>query len=122
MNNPYNECPVNKVRKEEEKSNPLSGVASSTLSRALGQFSRPSEVNQKLNSFHFFCLYFKFFGNAGVLYWDLTLPMFVLQLHNMMYDTPYGQVGFGGNEGNPSLLVRDDQRMTLYGKALGVGC
>ena len=33
--------------------------------------------------------------------------------------TPLEQVGFGGNEKNPSLLVRDDQRMTLYGKALG---
>ena len=32
-----------------------------------------------------------------------------------------GLVRFDGNERNPSLLVRDDQRMTLYGKALGVG-
>ena len=42
--------------------------------------------------------------------------MFVLQLRNIVYDTPQGQVGFGGNERNPSLLVRDDQRMTLYGE------
>ena len=62
-----------------------------------------------------------FFGNAGLVYWDLTLPMFELQLRNIVYDPPQGQVGFGGNEGNPSLLVRDDQRMTLYEKALGVG-
>ena len=27
----------------------------------------------------------------------------------------------GGNERNASLLVRDYQRMTLYGNALGVG-
>ena len=51
---------------------------------------------------------------------DLTLPMFVLQLRNVVYDTPQGQVGFGGNEINPSLLVRDDKRMKMCGKALGV--
>ena len=59
-----------------------------------------------------------FFGNAGLVYWDLML---VLQLCNIVYDTPEGQVGFGGNERNPSLLVRDDQRTKFYGKALGVG-
>ena len=31
---------------------------------------------------------YKFFGNAGLVYWDLTLPMFVLQLHIIVYDTP----------------------------------
>ena len=29
-----------------------------------------------------------FFGNAGLVYWDLTLPMFVLKLCNIVYDTP----------------------------------
>ena len=62
-----------------------------------------------------------FFGKARLVYWDLTQPMFVLRLCNIVYDTPIGQVGFPGNERNPSLLVWDDQRMTLYGKALGVG-
>ena len=28
------------------------------------------------------------FGNAGLVYWDLTLPMFVLQLRNIVDDTP----------------------------------
>ena len=46
------------------------------------------------------CVYCSFFGNAGLVYWDLPLPMFVLQLRNIVYDTPYGQVGFGGNERN----------------------
>ena len=31
-----------------------------------------------------------------------------------------GKVGFGSNERNPSLLVRDDARMKMCGKALGV--
>ena len=57
-----------------------------------------------------------FFENTRLVYWDLTLRLFVLQLCNIVYDTPKGQVGFGGNERNPSFLVRDDQRMTLYGK------
>ena len=30
------------------------------------------------------------------------------------------EVGFGANEGNPSLLVWDDKRMKMCGKALGV--
>ena len=62
-----------------------------------------------------------FFGNAGLVYWDLPLPMFVLQLRNIVYDAPQGQVGFSGNQRHPSLLVRDDQRVTIYGNALGVG-
>ena len=62
------------------------------------------------------------FGNLLlVLYLDLTLSMFVLQLRNIVYDTSYGQVWFGGNEINPSLQVQEDQRMTLYGKAFGLG-
>ena len=47
--------------------------------------------------------------------------MFVLQLRIILYDNPYGQVGFGATERNPSLLVREYQGMALYGKALGVG-
>ena len=31
-----------------------------------------------------------------------------------------GKVGFGSNEKNPSLLVRDDARLKMCGKALGV--
>ena len=62
-----------------------------------------------------------FFGNTGLVYCDLTLPMFLLQLRRIVFETPQGQVGFGGNQRNPSLLVWEDQRMTLYGKALGVG-
>ena len=31
-----------------------------------------------------------------------------------------GKVGFGSNDRNPSLLVRDDARMKMCGKALGV--
>ena len=50
-----------------------------------------------------------FFKNAG-------LVLFVLQLCNIVNDTLYGQVEFGGNERNRSLLVHDDQRMTLYEK------
>ena len=42
-------------------------------------------------------------------------------LRNIVYDTTKGQVEFGGNERNPSLLVWNDQRKTLYGKAFGVG-
>ena len=34
-----------------------------------------------------------FFGSAGLVYWDLTLPMFVLQLRNIVYDTPLGYFG-----------------------------
>ena len=29
-----------------------------------------------------------FFLHPGPVYWDLTLPMFVLQLRNIVYDTP----------------------------------
>ena len=47
--------------------------------------------------------------------------MFVLQLRNIWYDTPYKQVGLGGNEIRPTSLVWDDQRMTSFGKALGIG-
>ena len=43
----------------------------------------------------------------------------VLQLRNILYDTPQGQVGFSGNERNPALLVRDELRTILYGKSLG---
>ena len=29
-----------------------------------------------------------FFGNTGLVYWNLNLPMFVFQLCNIVYDTP----------------------------------
>ena len=52
------------------------------------------------------------------LYLDFTLLMCELQLRNIMYDTLWGQVEFGGNARNPSLLVREDNRMKMCGKAL----
>ena len=40
-----------------------------------------------------FTVYCAFFLHSGPVYWDLTLPMFVLQLFNIVYDTPRDRLG-----------------------------
>ena len=58
-----------------------------------------------------------FFVHARQVYWDLTLP---LSDFHVLYYYPWYSLGCPSAEGNTSLLVRYDQRMTSYGKALGL--
>ena len=49
-----------------------------------------------------------------------NLAIFPVQAQYNVHWAPQAQVGFCGNERNPSLLVRETEIMTLYGKAMGV--
>ena len=58
---------------------------------------------------------YAFFQHPGLVYWDLTRPMFVTSASNIGHDT-------SSAERNHSVLVLDDKRMKMFGKALRVSC
>ena len=62
-----------------------------------------------------------FFGNAELVYWDLTLPMQCLYFNyvTLCMILPRDRLGLMAIREIPLYSVRDDQRMTLNGKSFG---